>query len=160
MENKTILTWNDFDLYADMIAQYFQGDIKTIVGITRGGLPLAVTLSNRMGIPMKTLHWQTRDGFTRSQTQLEEIKLNYNMETTLFVDDICDSDKTIQEIKEIAPKSRWATLMTKQPDLVEYSPEYTESEAWIIFPWEQLLRIKRLEYLYPILINQINTNKE
>lgn len=91
-----------------------------------------------MGIPMIPLVWQTRDGKTKDVDTLKNIGSNYSMNEVLFVDDICDSGLTIEQIKAILPEAIFTTLINKLPesDLVEFSPMIETSDIWITFPWE------------------------
>ena len=121
------ISWNDFEYGAQVITNFYTGTgKKVIVGLSRGGLPLAVKLSNVMGIPMIPLVWQTRDGKTKDVDTLKNIGSNYSMNEVLFVDDICDSGLTIEQIRKVYPES----------DLVEFSPMIETSDIWIAFPWE------------------------
>ena len=50
--NQKILTWQEFDLAVDAIAQHFKyKKIKSVFGEPRGGLPLAVALSHILKVP-------------------------------------------------------------------------------------------------------------
>ena len=53
---KQKMSWDSFDMLSDQIIENYRDvGIKKIVGLTRGGLPLAVKISNVLGIPMETL---------------------------------------------------------------------------------------------------------
>lgn len=134
---KIKITWKDFDESVDEIVEgYKDQGLKRIIGISRGGLPLAVKLSNRLGVPMIPLEWQTRDGNIKDSGKLWSI-LRGDISKTLFVDDICDSGRTIRQISSLIPGSRWCTLVTKDLLAVEYSPIFIGREdRWIVFPWE------------------------
>ena len=139
MTEKLNISWNDFEYGAQVITNFYTGTgKKVIVGLSRGGLPLAVKLSNVMGIPMIPLVWQTRDGKTKDVDTLRDIGYNYVWDEVLFVDDICDSGLTIKQIKTILPQAVFTTLINKLPesDLVEFSPMIETSDIWIAFPWE------------------------
>lgn len=135
------LTWDDFDDGAFEIAKHYQNKgIKKIVGIQRGGLPLAVKLSNMMSIPMEVLNYQTRDGVSDIKGALEFIKTLGNLNEVLFVDDICDTGRTISELKQLSKALRFATLITRDHSLVEFSPKLKNIPGgWITFPWERNL---------------------
>ena len=57
----------------------------------------------------------------------------------LFVDDICDSGKTILETKRVYSDPMFAVLVSKIPELVDYTPEtkFECENKWVIFPWEK-----------------------
>lgn len=138
---KEYIGWDQIDLMMDTIEMIYglKHPVEMIVGISRGGLIPATILSHRLGVPMIELCWQTRDGDAQDLETLETIKKAFNIDTTLFVDDICDSGKTINQIKKFIPSSRWLTLITKTTD-VEYAPirlEENVHDRWIVFPWEK-----------------------
>ena len=138
--DKRIIDWQEFDDLVDKIVEnYRQHDIKLIVGISRGGLPLAVKLSNILKVPMECLSWQTRDGDVQDVSHLTKLDIRYQTEDVLFVDDICDSGHTIQSIAGLFYHPNFTTLVDKIPqsNLVQYSPLIIETQAWIQFPWEQ-----------------------
>ena len=133
------ISWRRFDfLVNDIVEEYKERDIKLIVGLSRGGLPLAVKLSNLLNIPMESLKWQTRDGDEQDVIKLMALKKRYETEEVLFVDDICDSGDTILGISKYFPNPVFATLVNKLPSsgLVEYSPLVKKDQDWITFPWE------------------------
>jgi len=89
---------------------------------------------------METLLWQTRDGDVQEVTKLLKLSRKYKNYEVLFVDDICDSGKTIMQINQYFKEAMFSTLMDKVPEagLVSYAPKtYSEHNLdWIIFPWE------------------------
>lgn len=134
---KLYLTWAQFDAAARQIAEHYKdAGLTRIVGISRGGLPLAVKLSNLLNIPMTPLVWQTRDGDIKDGDGL--LDLRRETDTILFVDDICDTGETIKQIKKITPSTRWCTWITKEQGLTEYQVTSLrpDDERWIVFPWE------------------------
>lgn len=134
---KLFLTWAQFDAAAKQIAEHYKdAGLTRIVGISRGGLPLAVKLSNLLNIPMTPLVWQTRDGDIKDGCGL--LDLRGETDTILFVDDICDTGETIKQIKKITPGTRWCTWITKEQGLTEYQVTSLrpDDERWIVFPWE------------------------
>lgn len=137
MDDKLIIKWELFDMMiADIADRYEEEGIKRIVGLSRGGLPIGVALSNKMGIPFIPLEWQTRDGKVKDVNKLLMIKGCYDPKEVLFVDDICDSGLTIDQIKEYVPNSRWATLVNKIPKHIEFETLLVEDDRWVVFPWE------------------------
>lgn len=132
---KQRLDWNQADdLIKDIASHYKYDKITRIIGISRGGLIPAVRLSHLLNIPMETLNWQTRDGEKKQYFKLLNIAKYEDISTTLFVDDICDSGATLEEISKFVPDAVFATLVTKN-QLPEFSPKMIGDE-WIIFPWE------------------------
>lgn len=134
---KKHLSWEEFDQLMEDIYQHYRGQkITKIIGITRGGLIPAVKLSHRLNIPMDTLCWQSKDGENNKQLyKIIKMAVEEDMETILFIDDICDSGLTIEEISEFAQNIRFTTLLTKT-QLPEFSPKIIGDE-WVVFPWEK-----------------------
>lgn len=137
--DKLIITWDDYQAMVEKMGDYYRPKhLSRIVGLSRGGLTLGVSLSHQLGVPFSPLVWQTRD-MRKEQDVMQLLKLEQevDMRRTLFVDDICDSGKTINQINEIVDNIRWATLINKIPGMVDYSCMEVQDDRWIEFPWEK-----------------------
>ena len=119
--------WSDIDKATDNLAQQIL-DLYVkplyICGIPRGGLVPAVLLSHKTGIPYQ----QISTANTSPEADLSHV---------LFVDDICDSGKTLEKIRKTYNKCRILTLLNKpsasdQPDIYWKTTECD----WAVFPWE------------------------
>ena len=111
--------------------------LKKIIGISRGGLIPGVMLSQRLNVPFEPLQWQTRDGNFKDTIQLLSSKYE-NQDDILFVDDICDTGLTIQQIRNVVPDSQWAVCYSKKGNLgIDFEGErlYNNTQ-WLVFPWE------------------------
>tara|TARA_R110001606_G_scaffold399171_1_gene581267 strand:- start:353 stop:772 length:420 start_codon:yes stop_codon:yes gene_type:complete len=134
---KIIIEWDDFEVMATKMAMHYADKgLTRIVGISRGGLPIGVTLSNLLGVPFTPLVWQTRDGDDQDVLGLLHIESRNDIKTTLFVDDICDSGTTIAQVNNLVEDITWAVLINKIPGSVDYAAEVMEGDEWIEFPWE------------------------
>ena len=90
------------------------GVVKSIYGIPRGGLVVAVRLSHLLDLPLIL--------------DPREIQSN-----TLVVDDIADSGKTLEKFKN----NIIATLYYNEKSPV--TPKFwifKKKDRWIVFPWE------------------------
>lgn len=131
------LTWMEFDAMWQDIRRQMKADNYTpdyIYGIPRGGLPLGVTLSNNLNIPLIL-----EDG-------IEYAKMGKKI---LVVDDISDSGETLSELKALystyncLDKIKVATVLYRSgtkaiPDYFgKYLPATMDSKEyrWINFPW-------------------------
>jgi hypothetical protein len=135
------------DLIADV--DYLKGVIDeskympdVVVGLARGGLIPAVMLSHKLGLPMCSVKWSTRDHI--GTQPLEKLKQYRDI---LIVDDICDSGKTltslVDNLRHFAPitKVKTCTLHynTSQSFKVDYfvnTIDRTKDDRWIIYQWE------------------------
>jgi hypoxanthine phosphoribosyltransferase len=83
------------------------------------------------------LQWQTRDGSDKDVPTL--LNLEENVDELIFVDDICDSGLTIQQIKEYMPASQWAVLYDKigTMELDFVGKTLYNNTQWLVFPWEK-----------------------
>jgi xanthine phosphoribosyltransferase len=133
------ISWFDFEQFINKIISEMKnsGYIPDYVyGIPRGGLPLSVTLSNRLGISMIF------------DLGLSQAKSGSKI---LVVDDISDTGDTLKDIKQefvangCQDKLKIATLLYRQgtqalPDFFgKYLPTPIDSKGytWINFPWEE-----------------------
>jgi hypoxanthine phosphoribosyltransferase len=119
--NKKYYTWKDLESTAEHVALSMYRDMwrpDYIVGITRGGLPLATVLSHKISVPVVALGVSLRDSELGCETNcwLSEWAFGYNYpeETSisgarwdpklrkniLVVDDINDTGATINWIKQ------------------------------------------------------------
>ena len=118
--NKRFITWDYIDAAVDNIAaQVLSSDyqIKHIYGMPRGGLIPAVMLSHQLSIPL----------FTPGMV------LN---NTTLVVDDICDSGTTMYNYWKYGIP--FVTIHTKLSASVQPNFHYEVIENdWIVYPWER-----------------------
>ena len=134
---KVYVTWGEYNVMVREIADFYEDkNLEVIVGLSRGGLPMGVHLSNILKVPFIPLQWQTRDGEEQDVVGLLKIENKYDMDKVLFVDDICDSGKTIDQINSIVKGITWAVLINKIQGKVEYAAEDLFSDEWIVFPWE------------------------
>src|SRR3989344_7897366 len=113
-----IYSWSQFDEDAEKIADWAKAqNFKSIYGLPKGGLPLAVKLAHLLDVPLML----NREDLTKD---------------TLIVDDIVDSGETIERLlSSLGHGFRVATIYcnedSKKPDF--YVRKKTD---WIIFPWE------------------------
>lgn len=138
-----IVTWDDVRAKVWVLFEQLQDEpIDLIVGISRGGLIPGVMLSHKLDVPFTPLQWQTRDD-TMERDFLSLVQLGKLKETgpknILFVDDICDTGKTINEIRSQVPNGRWAVLYSKMDNMgIDFIGKRVYNvNKWIVFPWEK-----------------------
>lgn len=114
--------------------------IDCIVGVIRGGLIPATILSHMMDVPLAAISYSSKEGMGGGKNTNILPHLNY--ENILFVDDICDSGKTLKEICDHYNKvsNCYTAVMYKKagsvfvPDF--YRWEIPQDFPYIEFPWE------------------------
>lgn len=147
-------TYEDFEagvehIYNNIMA--VDNPFNRIVGVTRGGLFLATRLSYKLGIPMTTVSWSTRDSDEKETVAWIPEDINSGQHI-LLVDDIIDGGRTIKEIIDNwesclpEPLDRdnlsiaCCVLNTDQdimPDFWHKTIERSKDSTWINFWWEQ-----------------------
>lgn len=130
------------------LEERFKADKKQftyIVGITRGGLIPAVTLSHRLGVPMLT--YNATSYKDKKQQVLNTIQgrdlldIITHDDKILVVDDICDTGITIRYMRELLSgyDITVASIIIK-PDSKKFIDYYgavvINDNVWIKFPWE------------------------
>ena len=139
----TPIQWGLFDIYARRIAGELseKKPFDVLVPILRGGLPLATVLSYHLGIKdIEPIYWQTRDN-CRSDLRLYNIVASFS--NPLFVDDLIDSGKTLNDIADhIAGtvENLTAAVLIKRPSIEVKTFQLVYATSfdfeWIDFPWD------------------------
>lgn len=162
---KHFYSWQDISdatnsITAQMLKDNYKPDL--IVGLTRGGLPLAVMLSNKLDIPMKTLNVSFRDNDTTQRDAdliSDAFGLFYPRKKILIVDDINDTGATFKWIVDdwtndprFEKSKDWESIwgqtvkfavitenLSSEFDMVNYSTHEVnkaEDDVWLVYPWE------------------------
>lgn len=124
MTAKIVLTWADFEEAVEALATALHlaplPQDTEIVAEPRGGLPLAVALSHRLGLP-----------FTLNPTPGVPV---------LWVDDILDTGTTLCQMQRRAPTAReiqpvvWVNKQPVEFPILHYIG--VPPTTWVVFPWE------------------------
>lgn len=112
------LSWDEFDAAVEQIALLAeQRKVKSVAGMPRGGLPLAVALSHRLQIPVTGI-WHG----------------------CLLVDDVYETGRTLEPYKNVVAMT--AVWISKAEPTWWQAAEVTPSSDWIVFPWENKTKAK------------------
>lgn len=119
------LSWDEFDRAVAWLAPQL-ADIQSvgIYGEPRGGLPLAVALSHRLSLPFLV---QMQPG-------------------AIWVDDIVDTGRTREAVKDAAICVAWFTRRRRDDVL---AAEVCAGDEWLVFPWSprEKAEAERVHYL-------------
>jgi hypoxanthine phosphoribosyltransferase len=145
MIEKFFYSWQDYDKDILLLNSRIHTSSwfpEQIIGIKRGGLIPAVSLSHLFKIPLNTISYQTRDGTHIDFSELLELPKDTRI---LIVDDICDTGETFESIKKEIKQNylniRFCSLFynIRQKITIDYFARKIDREkdsSWIVFPWE------------------------
>jgi hypoxanthine phosphoribosyltransferase len=146
------LSWGEVDWMLELAlskmhdAKYLP---EVLVPIGGGGIIpaaiLAYRLYKRTGVAinvMPPIYCKSYDHLSHEQGQLsmtwyDSLK-SYDGFNTLFVDDICDTGRTLWAISERMPKSQAFAIVTKVAGLPSWFSTYDGNNHWWNFPWEKV----------------------
>jgi hypoxanthine phosphoribosyltransferase len=116
-----------------------------VVGLARGGLPLAVRLSYELGMPLECITWSHRDFAQKEYNDIPADDMR-DGQKILLVDDIIDSGLTINSLLEtwgVFPKENLSIACCYynidqdiQPDFWHKTIERSTDDSWVDFWWE------------------------
>lgn len=109
-----------------------------IVAITRGGLVPAAIIARELEIRLvETVCVMSYSG--RDQGEAKVLKgVEGDGDGWLLIDDLVDTGKTAQVVREMLPKAHFATIYAKpagRPLVDTYITEVSQ-DTWILFPWD------------------------
>lgn len=115
------------------------GPWKGIVAITRGGLVPAAVVARELDVRLidticiVSYHGEKNQGEASILKRVEG-----DGEGLLVVDDLVDTGKTAQIVKEMLPKAHLATVYAKPAGrpLVDTFITEVSQDTWIYFPWD------------------------
>ena len=126
--NSKALAWRVMD----------RGPWRGLVAVTRGGLVPAAIVARELEIRLiDTICIAGYDD--RSQGDLQVLKeVPGDGAGWLIVDDLVDTGRTAQVVRDILPKAHFATVYAKPAGrpLVETFITEVSQDTWILFPWD------------------------
>lgn len=151
MTTKVFMTWEQFDTDIDEFISVinsleFNKNV-VILAVKRGGFITAATLSNRLGFPISTVAFQTRDGDDIKPEFLEPEMINTDTKI-IIPDDIYDSGLTVESIIEMLVNTfaikrenifglfHYGSDKIYNTTLVNYLSIRNNNGNWCVFPWE------------------------
>lgn len=122
------------------------GEWRAVVAITRGGMVPAMIVARELDIrtidtiSVKSYNKQEQGGIKVLKSPDEE--LMGDGEGVLVVDDLVDSGRTLELVRQRYPKAHFATVYAKpkgRPMVQTFITEVSQ-DTWIFFPWDMALQ--------------------
>lgn len=114
------------------------GPFERIIAIARGGLVPAAIIARELEIRVvdtvcvASYDWQ-------KQGEIKILKeINSEGKNWLIIDDLVDTGKTAQIVRDMLPQAHFATVYAKpsgRPVVDTYITEVSQ-DTWILFPWD------------------------
>ncbi len=115
---------------------------KGVIAISRGGLIPAAIIARELNLRLvDTICVASYD--VKSQGELQLLKdVESDGEDMILVDDLVDTGRTAEFVRNSVPKARFVTVYAKPaglPLVDDYIAEVSQS-TWINFPWDMALQ--------------------
>ena len=148
MEEK-IIGYDVIDFLTKGLALRFKlngKDFTHVIGIARGGMIPATMMSYIFNAKLLSYNVSSYEGKERGDLKIDQdIDLSSIPKDSkvLVIDDICDSSKTMQHIKEKIGNRfnlvRYVTLFSREKTahVVDHHGVTVKEGTWLVFPWEK-----------------------
>jgi xanthine phosphoribosyltransferase len=141
------VTWEELHRNAKALAWRLieLGPWKGIVAVTRGGLVPAAVVARELDIriieTISVVGYHFDDSNPRQDQEAKIVKSAANVgdgEGWLVVDDLVDTGRTADIVRQLMPKSHMAAVYAKPlgRPLVDTFVTEVSQDTWIYFPWD------------------------
>jgi len=118
--------------------------LDLVIGIARGGIPLAMVVSDQMDVRLDIINVKSYEGIAQRQKPriVSTLTESVTKKRVLLVDDLVDEGSTMRTVtkhlRREGPKLLKTAVLFKKP-WTKFGPDfYLETlEEWIVFPWER-----------------------
>lgn len=143
MTQKIYISWEEFHRDAKALAELIKKEkhFNKIVAVSRGGLiPAGVVAYNTDIRNCETVNMASYDGanLRRDDADIElSAKISEIDEHTVFIDDLSDTGRTFQILRQLFPQAKFASVYAK-PQGAHTTDFYCRDvpDEWIVFPWD------------------------
>ena len=122
------------------------GAWKAIVAITRGGMAPAMIIARELDVrTVDTISIKSYDHQKQSGAKVlksPDAEMMGDGTGILVIDDLVDTGKTLEVVKNLYPKAHIATVYAKpkgRPMVDSFITEVSQ-DTWIFFPWDMALQ--------------------
>ena len=147
------ISWSEYGNLAEALAEKVRTGGKKfdlVVGIARGGIPVAMVASDRLGVKIDMINVKSYTGIEKrgSPTILSTLTERIQGKSVLLVDDLVDQGDTLALVQGYLKKQKPKTLLTavlfKKPWSKAEPDYYLEVvDKWVVSPFE-LSEVDRL----------------
>jgi hypoxanthine phosphoribosyltransferase len=141
------ISWEEYGALADRLSRKIletEADFDLVVGIARGGIPLAMVLADKLGVKLDIVNVKSYTGINmrKKPTIVSTLTENISGKKILIVDDLVDNGDTMETVVEYLKKEMPGSLKTavlfKKP-WSRFEPDFFVEivTQWIVFPWER-----------------------
>ena len=122
------------------------GSWKAIVAITRGGMAPAMIIARELDVrTVDTVSVKSYDNQAQSDAKIlkkPDDALMGDGTGILIIDDLVDSVKTLELVRELYPNAHFATVYAKPSGDPQVDTFITgvSQDTWIFFPWDMALQ--------------------
>jgi xanthine phosphoribosyltransferase len=146
-EDEIIVSWVELHRDARYLSELLHalGSWKGIIAITRGGLVPAALVARELDIRLvDTICVTSYAAGTSGQAEQVQAEVTIlkkvagDGEGFLLIDDLVDSGRTAQVVRQLLPKAHFATLYAKPAGrpIVDTCVKEFKQNKWIYFPWD------------------------
>lgn len=139
------LSWEEIHAASRQLARSLKnkGPFAGIIAIARGGLVPTAILALELDIrQVDTVCIAGYDESTRHDLEILK-RVQGDGTGWLVVDDLVDTGRTAQAVRDMLPGGHYATLYAKPAGrpMVDTYVDDVEQETWLVFPWEVTERV-------------------
>ena len=147
------ISWTEYGNLAEALAEKVRSGGKRfdlVVGVARGGMPVAMVVSDHLGVKVDFVNVKSSDGTAKRGAPriLSTLTEGIRGKNLLVVDDLVDQGDTMQTVErhlnEHQPGLLETAVLFKKP-WSRVDPDYYLEvvDRWIVFPFE-LFEVNRL----------------
>ncbi len=122
------------------------GSWKAIVAVTRGGMAPAMIVARELDVRVvDTISVKSYDHQAQQEAEIlksPDLDLVKGGKGILLIDDLVDSGRTLELVRNRFPEAHYATIYAKpkgRPMVDTFITEVSQ-DTWIFFPWDMALQ--------------------
>jgi uncharacterized protein len=147
------ISWPEYGNLAEALAEKVRSrgvKFDVVIGIARGGMPVAMVVSDHLGVGVDFINVKSYEGIAQRSTPriLSTLSEGIGGKSILLVDDLVDQGDTMETVKSFLDGQNHRLLQTavlfKKP-WSKFEPDYYLEvvDKWVVFPFE-LTEVNRL----------------